>query len=39
MSNEKSVRQRSGYSPAQYIHIIITLLLMFGFGYLPPFPP
>lgn len=37
MSNEKSVRQRKGYSPAQYVHIIITLLLMFGFGYLPTF--
>ena len=37
MSNEKTLRQRKGYSPMQYVHIAITLLLMFGFGYLPTF--
>ena len=28
---------KKGYKPIQYVHIAITLLLMFGFGYLPPF--
>ena len=37
MSNEKALQPRKGYSPMQYVHIIITLLLMFGFGYLPTF--
>lgn len=36
MSNEKSIAKK-GYSPIQYFHIAVTLLLMFGFGYLPPF--
>ena len=31
-----SLNQR-GYRPVQIINILITLLLMFGFGYLPPF--
>ena len=28
---------KKGYSPMMYVHIIITLFLMFGFGFLPPF--
>ncbi len=36
MSNEK-VLVKKGYSPIQYVHILITLFLMFGFGFLPPF--
>lgn len=32
MSNPKK-----GYSPIMYFHIIFTLTLMFGFGFLPPF--
>ncbi|MBR1812672.1 MAG: SLC13 family permease [Lachnospiraceae bacterium] len=31
------VVQKTGYKPMQYVHIAITLLLMFGFGYLPTF--
>ena len=27
---------KKGYTPAQTVNIIITLALMFGFGYLPP---
>lgn len=36
MSTEKTIAKKS-YSPMQWFHIIVTLLLMFGFGYLPPF--
>ena len=36
MSKKNSALQK-GYSPIQYVHIAVTLLLMFGFGYLPPF--
>ena len=36
MSKEKNALQK-GYTPIQYVHIAVTLLLMFGFGYLPPF--
>ena len=36
MSSPAKVAKKS-YSPMQYVHIAITLLLMFGFGYLPPF--
>ena len=32
MSKEKNALQK-GYSPIQYVHIVVTLLLMFGFGY------
>lgn len=32
MSNSKK-----GYTPIMYVHIIVTLALMFGFGFLPPF--
>ena len=28
---------KKGYSPMMYVHIIITLFLMFGFGFIPPF--
>ena len=28
---------KKSYSPKEWLHIIVTLLLMFGFGYLPPF--
>ena len=33
----KALTKQIGYSPAKYIHILITLFFMFGFGYLPPF--
>lgn len=33
----KTTSQRMGYPPIKYVHIIVTLFLMFGFGYLPPF--
>ena len=36
MSNRSSTAKQ-GYSPMMYVHIIITLVLMFGFGCLPPF--
>lgn len=36
MSDKKEL-VKTGYKPTQYINIAITLLLMFGFGYLPPF--
>ena len=36
MSSPAKVAKKS-YSPMQYVHIAITLLLMFGFGYLPTF--
>lgn len=29
--------KRKGYSPMQWVHMVITLALMFLFGYLPPF--
>lgn len=34
MSNAKT---KKGYTPMMYFHIIVTLVLMFGFGCLPPF--
>lgn len=33
----KALTKQIGYSPAKYIHILITLFFMFGFGYLPTF--
>ena len=29
--------EKKHYSPMQYINILVTALLMFGFGFLPPF--
>ena len=29
--------KRKGYTPMQWVHMVITLALMFLFGYLPPF--
>ena len=29
-------KKKAGYSPAYIINVIITLALMFGFGFLPP---
>lgn len=37
MSNEKAITAKKPTSYTKYIHMAITLLLMFGFGYLPPF--
>ena len=34
MSKTKAAKNTS---PVQYIHIAISILFMFGFGYLPPF--
>lgn len=36
MSTEKK-QQLFGYSPIKWIHILVTLFFMFGFGLLPPF--
>ena len=35
MSTEKIVKK--SYSPMQWFHIVVTFLLMFGFGHLPTF--
>ncbi len=29
--------KKGGYTPMMYFHIAVTLVLMFGFGFLPPF--
>ena len=35
MADKKTVKEKG--SSLQYVHIAVSIILMFGFGYLPPF--